>query len=132
MLQASGTQAIVQSIWAVVLGRGQSPFLVPLLCSQGHPRAELSHELTLLHCCSGAQVWVRFSLTVSDHSCHQACGHSLFLDREPIGFQLKVDVGNRGAERLPETSVGVKGPALEFWNSKSSVLVPRAEIIDRF
>lgn len=67
----------------------------------------------------------------SDHSCPQACVHSFFLDGEPIGFQLRVDVGDRGAESLPETFVGIKGPALEFWNSKSSALVPRAEIIDR-
>lgn len=67
----------------------------------------------------------------SDHSCHQACVHSFFLDGEPLGFHLKVDVGDRGAEKLPETSAGIKGPTLEFWNSKSSALVPRAEIIDR-
>jgi hypothetical protein len=57
--------------------------------------------------------------------------HSFFLDREPLGFHPKVDVGDRGAKRLPATSVGIKGPALEFCNSKSSALVPRAEIIDR-
>lgn len=121
VLWVSCTQAIVQSTWTVVLGQGlalgHSLLLVPLLCSRDHPCAELSRELTFSIAAHGPKSGSDFPSHSSDHSCHQECVHSFFLDREPPGFHPKVDVGDRGAERLPETSVGIKGPALEFWNS---------------
>lgn len=103
-----------QLYWGRAWQQALLPFWSPCCTVRGIPVLGSAMSSPYSIATHGPKSGSDFPSHSSDHSCPQACVHSFFLDGEPIGFQRKVDVGARGAERLPETSVGIKGPALEF------------------